>query len=1020
MTIAALLQRLEALETRLLTSSSLLSVSSDHDALGFHPSPEIFLGPGPLINKGLRVAGGPRQNHWIGEATHANGQRSDQDTSEGDGQPCGDTFISPKYTCRIGLNTATSLDLNVHLEGDSDRVDDIKRAIMYYTNTPNRIKDIQARIAIQAGWSISVHGYTQDERLSRLALDRVALKEIRKKAELLENYIEKAPKYEGDVHRGVFFGSSKDAQSFIDDLQNSVSASVDSWSARRVVAEDFSGINEPKSWQRAAVVLTQKNKHGASIKRYSAIPEEDEVLQPSGLRYRVISITERVEGSLARPLTIYEVEVEAIEHQSMQRKTVLDSFFARLDALEERFDARRRAEAPGQLGLDFSAAAPASRKGPGGGEKCGQGWIDPKKKCHKGEGEAPIDPPNNTRRSRPVEPISFDPPLKGPSGAELLAYEWQWMMDSFQDSHGEEQLKRVSNWDLSEQNAETGRRVVHQFKVRKPDGSTSLVSSETAVKLLGYATPEQQVGFKRIRSIAQTIAKLEMEKAQLQQEYERVMKVFDEVEKLTPPEPRLVREEWGLRWQLPDSLEEMPAETMPQTVGGRRRPASTPEEAYLMPHEKSHMISGWQAERVGERLGRRYMPTRGSLWNSTNAKVEDLNKRIKKARKRLEAVVAAEAHQGADRIDSMLARLDALKRRCSTGYSCGSTCITVKKECRKQAGPGSRERIQRLEQLARGEIKPRGIFVPKPAEAKAMAGKLRAELKEQQALVKAERKRQQAAAAAAGVKKPKVIVRLRRAKPGGETGPDGHWYPGGAWMSEGSYVGAKPLKPLQGDGEGRDQKEKPKDGNREPRVIRPKRPSFRKRPTKPKGEGLPRPTGLKKLAAKNDELFFGDDGYVRYPQPKGAPDLTGTLFEAAVTQRMTTEELNWATEQIRQQNYRSTDPERRKYFDDAMAEIDNDIAFYGGPEAYGGPDGHRWSARLQLTGVDAERYIAGRRFMAASRLLSDASPARQRRHERYRDPRFEDWIVPEEGDYDRWVWGLNNVFRAVRIRRGRA
>jgi hypothetical protein len=52
-------------------------------------------------------------------------------------------------------------------------------------------------------------------------------------------------------------------------------------------------------------------------------------------------------------------------------------------------------------------------------------------------------------------------------------------------------------------------------------------------------------------------------------------------------------------------------------------------------------------------------------------------------------------------------------------------------------------------------------------------------------------------------------------------------------------------------------------------------------------------------------------------------------------------------------------------------------------------------------------------------MLHDASPARMRRYERYRDPRFEDWIIPEQGDLDAWVWGLNNVFRAVRIRRER-
>jgi hypothetical protein len=694
----------------------------------------------------------------------------------------------------------------------------------------------------------------------------------------------------------------------------------------------------------------------------------------------------------------------------------------RAQLIQHRLDAlRRRAEVPGQLGLDLGGSPPAAGKGTG--EPCGQGWINRDKECHKGQGADPGAPPDDTRRRRPVEPISFNPPVKGPSGAELLAYEWQWMMDSFQDSHGEEQLKRVSDWERSEQNAETGRRVVHQFKVRRPDGSTGLVSSETAVKLLGFNTADQKAGFKRVRSSAQTVAKLEMEKAQLQQELKRIGNIYREIEQETPPEPQISRNEYGrgLEWVMPGSSHAMPAKVMARRVGIAPRAASTPEEAHLMPHERSTMVSHWVAARVAERLGKTRMPTHGSFNGDMHYKVEDVDKRIQKARKRLEAVVAAEAEQRANRADSIQERIDALKRRCTTGYGCGSTCISIQKECR--VSPGSttgKERLQRLLSLARGNIKPRGIGVLKAAEAQAMAGKIRAENSEKQALVKAERKRQEAAAAAAGVSKPKVIVQLRRAKPGGETGPDGHWYPGGAWMSEGSFVGAKPLK--LGEGEAGGQGEQATGGDREPRVIRNKRPSFPERPIKPKGEGLPRPTGLKKMAAKNDELFFGNDGYILYPrrQPSDkTPGLGGSLFEAAVTQRMSTDELNWATEQIKQQAYRSTDPERSKFFDDQMADIDDEIARYGGPEAYGGPDGHRWTARTQLTGVDAERYIAGQRFMSASRLLTDASPARQRRNERYRDPRFEDWIVPEQGDQDQWVWGLNNVFRAVRIRRER-
>ena len=74
--------------------------------------------------------------------------------------------------------------------------------------------------------------------------------------------------------------------------------------------------------------------------------------------------------------------------------------------------------------------------------------------------------------------------------------------------------------------------------------------------------------------------------------------------------------------------------------------------------------------------------------------------------------------------DALDARLDALKRKCNTGYGCGSACINVKKECRSEGGAPSKERIQRLQQLAAGEIKPKGLGVPKVAEAAAMATSL--------------------------------------------------------------------------------------------------------------------------------------------------------------------------------------------------------------------------------------------------------------------------------------------------------
>lgn len=691
-----------------------------------------------------------------------------------------------------------------------------------------------------------------------------------------------------------------------------------------------------------------------------------------------------------------------------------DAAGLRLDELFTRLDARRKREAEGQLGLDLG--------GKGKGQPCGNSWIAPDDTCHKGQGPAPVDPPKDTRRRRPVEPIGFDPPLKGPSGAELVAYEWQWMMDSFQDSHGEEQLRRVSNWEASEQNAETGRRVVHQFKVRKPDGSTSLVSSETAVRLLGYASAEQKAGFKRVRSVAHRIASLEMEKAQLQQDRERVGRAFDEVEKLAPPEPQLRRHEWGLYWEMSNSRAGAPAHVEPRRVGAQPRRASTPEEAFLMPHERSRLVSEWQAERVGELIGKRYMQPRGGYEATMDAKVAELDKKIKGARKRLEEVVAAEAKPQApvradvadtltSQLDALDKRLDALRRKCTTGYGCGATCISVQKECRNTPRAStSKERLQRLHQLARGEIKPRGIGVLKPEQARAKAAALAKEAADL-------RQSSRSAKASKPAGKPSVEVKLRRAKPGGEYGPDGHWYPGGAWMSEGSFVGIKSTpsgtgqKPAAGSNgsEG---------GDQQPRVVRPKEKPRRVQPTEPKGEGLPRPTGLKKTAQKNDEEFFNDRGYISERLPYGDQRIGTPAFMAAVAQRMSTEELNWATDQIA----RTARLNKGQLAEDLQL----DARVYGSEKA--ALDYHRSFARNQLTGVDDDRLKAAMMFMEASRSLGTTSPAQQRLRERQnnyetqanapqRKPRAQVEGSRDPG-YGDWVWALNNVFRAVRIRRG--
>jgi hypothetical protein len=75
------------------------------------------------------------------------------------------------------------------------------------------------------------------------------------------------------------------------------------------------------------------------------------------------------------------------------------------------------------------------------------------------------------------------------------------------------------------------------------------------------------------------------------------------------------------------------------------------------------------------------------------------------------------------RADSLETRIDALKRKCQTGYGCGSACISLRKECRSQPGSAvGKERMRRLLDLAAGGASSqRGIAPVKAGEAGKLA-----------------------------------------------------------------------------------------------------------------------------------------------------------------------------------------------------------------------------------------------------------------------------------------------------------
>lgn len=100
--------------------------------------------------------------------------------------------------------------------------------------------------------------------------------------------------------------------------------------------------------------------------------------------------------------------------------------------------------------------------------------------------------------------VEFSKPITGPSGASIRAYDWQYKLEEDGvDKRGESITRRVSDWDASASNPETGREIVHHFRVTDPDDKSRVVSLESALSILGY--DKGDAGAKGIKSIVSTL-----------------------------------------------------------------------------------------------------------------------------------------------------------------------------------------------------------------------------------------------------------------------------------------------------------------------------------------------------------------------------------------------------------------------------------------------------------------------------------------------------------------------------------
>lgn len=145
----------------------------------------------------------------------------------------------------------------------------------------------------------------------------------------------------------------------------------------------------------------------------------------------------------------------------------------------------------------------------------------------------------------------------------------------------------------------------------------------------------------------------------------------------------------------------------------------------------------------------------------------------------------------------------------------------------------------------------------------------------------------------------KVDIQLRRAKPGGEYGPDGHWYPGGSFINPGKYVGAKSAAgagqaAISGSNKG---------GGRDAvtRVIKNREPD--PRPLTPPGRGVEAQKGMNKTAQKLNQEFFSSSGYLnstmersfREAGSRGRAPIDNTRYLGALASRLPDREIRSRT-----------------------------------------------------------------------------------------------------------------------------
>lgn len=165
--------------------------------------------------------------------------------------------------------------------------------------TPEELSDI----SLYTSW----HYEDLNAYLGGYTINGRAIKDIadlnpyqRRMIDNLPTALSKLPAYEGKSWRSVSFGSPEAAAAF---AQQHVKGSGVKFDTFLSTTKDRSVFGNDRKGTGVDVFYTIKGKRGRHIEKYSAIPEEREVLFTRGSRFKVTNVSQRASGA-------WDVELE--------------------------------------------------------------------------------------------------------------------------------------------------------------------------------------------------------------------------------------------------------------------------------------------------------------------------------------------------------------------------------------------------------------------------------------------------------------------------------------------------------------------------------------------------------------------------------------------------------------------------------------------------------------------------------------------------------------------------------------